>query len=78
MAKVDTSGFEPRESSLDPSSLSFLKLLNNAHKSVSLCDEIKITKPVLNVVYVTEKSETKGLFNIIIACSYISIKNYLI
>ena len=43
VAKVDTSGFEPRESSLDPSSLSFLKLVNNAHKSVSLCDEIKIT-----------------------------------
>lgn len=43
VAKVDTNGFEPRELSLDVSSLSFLSSANNAHKSVSLCDKIKVT-----------------------------------
>ena len=44
VAKVDTSGFEPRESSLDPSSLSFLKLVNNAHiKTIMITGDNKET-----------------------------------
>ncbi len=48
VAKVDTSGFEPRELTLDSSSLSFLSSVNNAHKDISLCDEIKITTSTNN------------------------------